>query len=332
MRWRRFFAVLLPAADTDFFTDDDGNTFEGDINALAEAGVTKGCNPPENTQYCPDDPVTRGAMAAFLVRGFGYTDASDGDLFDDDDDSIFEDDIDKLGTAGVTEGCNPPDNTLYCPDDPVLRDQMASFLARALDLDPMPPTTTTTTTTTTLAPGEFADFTVSGSGNDVIDFQVPGDVPAVLDITHDGSSNFIVWSLDSEFESIDLLVNEIGSYDGRRPANVGWFFEPDFVRHLEIDADGYWSITARPMSKARALSTSLNGSGDEVVRYEGSASTLTSTHDGSSNFIILGFKADGEYNELIVNEIGTYSGTDTIDSETDILDIQADGNWTLDAP
>lgn len=209
---------------------------------------------------------------------------------------------------------------------------MASFLARALDLDPLTPTTTTTTTTTTLAPGEFADFTVSGSGNDVIDLQIPGDVPAILDITHDGSSNFIVWSLDSEFETIDLLVNEIGSYDGRRPVNAGWFFEPDLVRHLEIDADGSWSITARPMSKARALSTSLNGSGDEVVRYEGSASTLTSTHDGSSNFIILGFKADGEYNELIVNEIGTYSGTDTIDSETDILDIQADGNWTLDAP
>jgi hypothetical protein len=73
-------------------------------------------------------------MAAFLVRGFGYTDAGDGDLFTDDDSSVFEADIDRLGTAGVTKGCNPPDNTRYCPGSTVKRDQMASFLARALGL------------------------------------------------------------------------------------------------------------------------------------------------------------------------------------------------------
>src|SRR5690606_959318 len=31
-------------------------------------------------------------------------------------------------------GCNPPDNTSYCPTEDVRRDQMASFLARALGL------------------------------------------------------------------------------------------------------------------------------------------------------------------------------------------------------
>jgi hypothetical protein len=35
------------------------------------AGVTLGCNPPTNDEYCPDDLVTRGQMAAFLKRGFG---------------------------------------------------------------------------------------------------------------------------------------------------------------------------------------------------------------------------------------------------------------------
>ncbi|MGH8936715.1 MAG: PQQ-dependent sugar dehydrogenase, partial [Acidimicrobiia bacterium] len=52
---------------------------------------------------------------------------------------IFEEDINRLAAAGITFGCNPPDNDRYCPDDPVLRDQMASFLARALDLPPAPP-------------------------------------------------------------------------------------------------------------------------------------------------------------------------------------------------
>jgi hypothetical protein len=71
-------------------------------------------------------------MAAFLVRAFGYTDSGGGDRFIDDDGSTFETDIDRLATAGITKGCNPPANTRFCPNDRVSRAQMASFLARAL--------------------------------------------------------------------------------------------------------------------------------------------------------------------------------------------------------
>ncbi len=116
----------------DLFTDDDGHTFENDIDKLGTAGVTKGCNPPVNDKFCPDDLVTRGQMAAFLVRALGYTDNGGGDLFTDDDGSIFENDIDKLGTAGVTKGCNPPVNDRFCANDFVTRGQMAAFLRRAL--------------------------------------------------------------------------------------------------------------------------------------------------------------------------------------------------------
>ncbi|MGH8874065.1 MAG: SpoIID/LytB domain-containing protein [Acidimicrobiia bacterium] len=122
-------AFGLPAADQDFFDDDAGSVFEDDINRLAASGITTGC---DERRFCPDDPVTRGQMAAFLVRAFGYSDPGEGDLFTDDDGSVFEEDIDRLGTAGVTKGCNPPDNTRFCPNDPVTRAQMASFLARAL--------------------------------------------------------------------------------------------------------------------------------------------------------------------------------------------------------
>lgn len=123
-------ALNLPASNEDKFGDDNGNIFEANINNLAEAGVTLGCNPPSNTDYCPDDYVTRGRMAAFLVRAFGLTDQGTKD-FADDDNSVFEADIEKLATAGITIGCNPPANTNFCPDDLVLRNQMASFIARA---------------------------------------------------------------------------------------------------------------------------------------------------------------------------------------------------------
>ena len=121
------------------FFDDNGSLHEASIEAIAAAGITRGCNPPVNDSFCPDQPVTRGQMAAFLVRAFGLTDAGPGDLFGDDDGSVFEADIDRLGTAGFTRGCNPPSNDRYCPALPVSRAQLASFLTRALDLAPLTP-------------------------------------------------------------------------------------------------------------------------------------------------------------------------------------------------
>jgi hypothetical protein len=127
-------ALNLTARLDDPFMDDDGSVFEADIERLAAAGITKGCNPSEgNTKFCPDGKVTREQMAAFLVRALNYTDDGGGDLFIDDDDSIFEGDIDRLSTAGVTKGCNPAEgNTKFCPTGYVTRGQMAAFLHRAL--------------------------------------------------------------------------------------------------------------------------------------------------------------------------------------------------------
>lgn len=49
------------------FSDDDGSVHESDVEAIALEGITAGCNPPANDQFCPEDPVTRGQMATFLV-------------------------------------------------------------------------------------------------------------------------------------------------------------------------------------------------------------------------------------------------------------------------
>jgi hypothetical protein len=115
----------------DPFIDDDGHIFENAIEWMAAEGITQGCNPPANDRFCPNDRVTRGQMAAFLVRALGYSDNGGGDLFDDDNTSVFEGAIDKLATAGVTIGCNPPANNRFCPDAFVTRGQMAAFLGRA---------------------------------------------------------------------------------------------------------------------------------------------------------------------------------------------------------
>ena len=196
----------------DLFTDDDDSIFENDIDKLATADVTRGCNPPANTEYCPDDFVTRGQMAAFIVRAFGYTDDGGGDLFTDDDDSIFENDIDKLATAGVTRGCNPPTNDRYCPDEPVLRDQMASFLARALGLDPItpepdPPSTTSTSNTSSTT----STSTPSNCDPSYPDFCIPPPPPD-LDCADIDEDNFTVYPPDPH--NFDADGNGIGCESG----------------------------------------------------------------------------------------------------------------------
>ncbi len=110
------------------FIDTAASPFVLDIEWLAEAGITAGCNPPVNDRFCPDAYVTRGQMAAFLVRALGLPAGAGGDSFWDDDDSVFEADIERLAAAGITTGCG---DGRFCPDAYVTRGQMAAFMHRA---------------------------------------------------------------------------------------------------------------------------------------------------------------------------------------------------------
>lgn len=131
-------ALTLSDSATDFFVDDDDSVFEASVNAVAAAGIARGCNPPDNTEFCPDRSITRAEMATMLQRAFTYP-ASSTDWFGDDDGSVHQAAINAIAEAAVTRGCNPPANDRFCPEDPVTRAQMASFLVRSLGLSPIPP-------------------------------------------------------------------------------------------------------------------------------------------------------------------------------------------------
>ena len=80
MRIRLFGVVLFlvvgvvagTANASGFFTDDDNSIHLRAIEAIADEGITKGCNPPVNDLYCPQATVTREQMATFLVRARRY--------------------------------------------------------------------------------------------------------------------------------------------------------------------------------------------------------------------------------------------------------------------
>ena len=104
------------------------------IEQLAREGITSGCgtNPP---RYCPEEAVTRGDMAVFLLRakhGGTYNPPVPTGMFADVPVSHpFAKWIEQLAREGITAGCGP---TTYCPDTTVTRGQIAIFLVRTLNL------------------------------------------------------------------------------------------------------------------------------------------------------------------------------------------------------
>jgi len=122
----------LPASPPDAFSDDETSTHEGAINKLAAVGIVTG---RADGTYAPRAVVTRAQMATFIVRALEYridgplTDTAAPNYFTDDNGDVHEANINKAADTGITGGIG---GTSYGPLLPVRRDQMASFLARAL--------------------------------------------------------------------------------------------------------------------------------------------------------------------------------------------------------
>jgi uncharacterized protein (DUF1800 family) len=121
-----------PTPPTQRFTDvPPDNIFYAFIDRLAALGITVGCG---GGNYCPNDYVTRGQMAAFIMRGVGIFSppAPPTQRFTDvPPDYLFYSFIDQMALRGVTAGCSA---TTYCPNDFVTRAQMAAFLVRGFGL------------------------------------------------------------------------------------------------------------------------------------------------------------------------------------------------------
>ncbi|MDJ0925123.1 MAG: VanW family protein [Acidimicrobiia bacterium] len=135
-----FLARALELGETahDPFVDTPGSVHNQAISQIAAAGITTGCNPPSNDRYCPNRPITRAEMASMLARAFDLP-APPESPFNDTAESIHGPNIDAIAASGITIGCNPPDNDRFCPGDHVTREQMASFLSRAIGLEPIEP-------------------------------------------------------------------------------------------------------------------------------------------------------------------------------------------------
>lgn len=116
-----------------------GELFDA-VAALAEDRVLAGteCGPG---LFCPGDPIPRWLTAVWLVRTVDGQDPEPigtSRFADIDAGQWWAAHVERSAELGITLGCGA-EPARYCPDDPVTRAEMASFLQRAFRLDPVPP-------------------------------------------------------------------------------------------------------------------------------------------------------------------------------------------------
>jgi hypothetical protein len=122
-----------PPATGTVFTDVPIDGFAAAwIEELSHRNITAGC---EVNLYCPDAANTRAQMAVFLLvtlEGMAYVPPDAMGVFADVPvSSPYARWVEEIHERGITAGC---DATLFCPDDPVLREQMAVFLSVTFNL------------------------------------------------------------------------------------------------------------------------------------------------------------------------------------------------------
>ncbi|PRO66991.1 5'-nucleotidase C-terminal domain-containing protein [Alkalicoccus urumqiensis] len=125
-------APMAAQADDHTFTDvDDDAYYAVPVNALSAEGIIGGY--PDET-FRPNISLTREQAAAFLSRALGYAGGSLEALeqYDDVDSSnSYSGAIAALTDAGIFSGYNGQFN----PKEEITREQMASVLVRAYDLE-----------------------------------------------------------------------------------------------------------------------------------------------------------------------------------------------------
>jgi len=187
----------------------------------------------------------------------------------------------------------------------------------------------------------------SGQGNHVSSkFKLEAGI-TITTMTHSGDSNFAIKLLDNTGRLVDRLVNETGVFDGSVAIGVrgdNIVGAKPGIHLLDITADGDWTVLIKQPRPTTAEAPPLNitGKGCDVSPFFVLGEGLTvfdMTHDGDSDFAIILRSTNGKVTELLVNEIGSYSGKKAIRVKQGniigtrpgihILSITADGNWAI---
>lgn len=195
-------------------------------------------------------------------------------------------------------------------------------------------TTTTSTTTSTTTTSTPAPIPLSGTGQTATQpFPVVGGLTIFTATCSACQANFIVEIDNASGSFVDIPIDVIGAYTGSvaEQLSAGSYI-------LNVTADAAWTINVtQPRNVPGAvLPQTYSGSGQQVVGPFAAGSSVRlqaqNTSTGGGNFIVEILAADGSFQGLPFNTIGSFSGSTISNNLTGSpywLTIDSDGTWTI---
>jgi hypothetical protein len=180
----------FPYTTTPYFTDvPPTDPYFKFVQKMKDLGITAGCTA---TMYCPNDPVTRGEMAVFIITGrygnIAFSYPATPYFSDVPSSSPFFPFVQKMAATGITAGCALG---LYCPNDSLTRGEMAVFIVTGLLNQLLPATTPiiAAAVPNTAAPGQTVTLTLTGVNTQFVQgvtqvTMAPGIAPSVINVTN----------------------------------------------------------------------------------------------------------------------------------------------------
>jgi hypothetical protein len=168
----------FPYTATPYFTDvPPTDPYFKFVQKMKDLGITAGCTA---TMYCPNDPVTRGEMAVFIITGrygnIAFSYPATPYFSDVPSSSPFFPFVQKMAATGITAGCA---SGLYCPNNSLTRGQMAVFIVTGLlnQMLPIAIPVITQVLPSSGSPGESVTVTVTGIGSHFVQGTTQVTVP-----------------------------------------------------------------------------------------------------------------------------------------------------------
>jgi len=177
--------------------------------------------------------------------------------------------------------------------------------------------------------------TIDGSGASVTD-TFDASFFTTFTYEHDGQSNFAAELIDDQSgDTVDLLVNEIGTVSGCTGIGL-----PESEYLIDIDADGDWSFDIgepfAPDDEFGVPPGSIEGEPPDVygeIEIDGRI-TVSAEHRGDGNFTVAAWDEANTrtlFDELLFNEIGNFEGETTAQlNGLFYIVVQAGGPYTIE--
>ncbi|MEU1044758.1 TerD family protein [Streptomyces sp. NPDC005897] len=179
----------------------------------------------------------------------------------------------------------------------------------------------------------FPPFTHHASGKERVTCppNLPPGARVVVEIECRDSISVHIDSCDAYGRADQDLLS---TYEDEVHARTFATVPEDRPLSLVVRADTPWTLRVLPLAHARRLVRSLNGTGPDLLVYEGSAGVLSFVHQGQSNFVVWHYftSDDPEWQDdeedLLVNEVGRLDVLAPVRAPG-LLRIEADGPWRI---